>query len=62
LRKRAAKYMQLEELREFRNQARAKANGEKKRRRKTVRAGRVKGMTDAETTGTDQFGSRDTSP
>jgi len=30
LRKRAAKYMQLEELREFRNQARAEADGERK--------------------------------
>ena len=30
LRKRAAKYMQLEELREFRNQARAEAGGERK--------------------------------
>jgi len=29
LRKRTAKYMQLEELREFRNQARVEASGEK---------------------------------
>jgi len=33
LRKRAAKYMQLEELREFRNQACAEAGGEKKQGR-----------------------------
>ena len=32
------------------------------RRRKTVRANEVKGMTDAEITGTDQSGSRDTHP
>ena len=30
LRRRAAKFMQLEELREFKNQARAEASGEKK--------------------------------
>jgi len=30
LRRRAAKFMQLEELREFRNQARAETSGEKK--------------------------------
>jgi len=30
LRRRAAKFMQLEELREFRNNARAKASGERK--------------------------------
>jgi len=34
LRKRAAKYMQLEELREFRNQARAEATGEKNKEEK----------------------------
>jgi len=34
LRKRAAKYMQLEELREFRNQACAKASGEKNKEEK----------------------------
>ncbi|XP_068504166.1 uncharacterized protein [Phaseolus vulgaris] len=34
LRKRAAKYMQLEELREFRNQARAEAGGEKNKEEK----------------------------
>lgn len=34
LRKRVAKYMQLEELREFRNQARAEANGEKNKEEK----------------------------
>jgi len=34
LRRRAAKFMQLEELREFRNQARTKASGEKRKGRK----------------------------
>jgi len=34
LRKRAAKYMQLEELREFRNQTRAEAGGERNREEK----------------------------
>jgi len=34
LRKRAAKYMQLEELREFRNQARFEASGEKNKEEK----------------------------
>ena len=34
LRKRAAKYMQLEELREFRNQALAEASGEKNKEEK----------------------------
>jgi len=34
LRRRAAKFMQLEELREFRNQARAEASGEKKDEKK----------------------------
>jgi len=34
LRKRAAKYMQLEELREFRNQACADASGEKNKEEK----------------------------
>ncbi len=34
LRKRAAKYMQLEELREFRNQVRAEAGGEKNKEEK----------------------------
>ncbi|XP_068475113.1 uncharacterized protein [Phaseolus vulgaris] len=43
LRRRAVKFMQLEELREFRNNARAEANGEKKEDRKRQgrsRAGR----------------------
>ena len=34
LRKRATKYMQLEELRELRNQARAEAGGEKRKEEK----------------------------
>jgi len=62
LRKRAAKYMQLEELREFRNQACAEASGEKNKRRKTAKGGRVKEMTDVETTWTDRSGSQNTHP
>jgi len=38
LRKRAAKYMQLEELREFRNQARAEAIREKNKEEKDHKA------------------------
>jgi len=38
LRRRAAKFMQLEELREFRNQARVEGSGEKGRRRKSAKA------------------------
>jgi len=49
LRKRAAKYMQLEELREFHNQARARHD-------------RIKEITDAGTTVTDQSGSQGTHP
>lgn len=62
LRKRAAKYMQLEELREFRNQARAEAGGEKSKVEKAVRGDPIKEMTDAEITGTDQSSSQDTHP
>jgi len=38
LRKRAAKYMQLKELREFRNQARAEAGGERNKEEKNRQA------------------------
>jgi len=41
LRRRAAKFMQLEELREFRNQARAEVSGEKKdKKERPGRSGR----------------------
>jgi len=40
LRKRAAKYMQLEELREFHNQARAEAGGERSKEERDCQARR----------------------
>ena len=47
IRKRAAKYMQLEELREFHNQTWAEAINEKGRRRRNIRADRPIGETRA---------------
>jgi len=69
LRKRHAKYMPLEELREFHNQAHADADWEKNKEEKnrqgrpsqrTARGGRVKEMTNTEITGTAQSNSQGT--
>jgi len=46
--------MQLEELKEFCNQARVEATRRRTRKRKTAKAGRVKEMTGVGTTGTNQ--------
>jgi len=47
LRKRTPKYMQLEELREFHNQARAEATREKNRKRRTIKVSQASGATGA---------------